>query len=273
MKQKNFVSNFTKIHDYNNSTTCVSSKKPGIYRFTIPSFIGTGDTKKKSLHVIDYYIKNFDPDENGEINGQVIDYAGRLLNLRDRLEVSRLSKSKLICETPAEYAGLVSKLNILSVHIKAGNTHFEKEEYYSAEYEYDGALKIEPTNVEANLGKGKTLSKLNRYEEARVIFDELSNNPELYIEEHKHLFNDFGINLRKMQMYAKAIESYQRAIRVNAFDPHLYYNLAVVYTELKEIENAVRLLNSAIQLKRKLVKASFQEAECLLRSLKEKLQL
>ena len=253
--------------DQDTLISALNGRPAGVYRLTITSTIGTAETTKKSTHVIDYYVRDFHRDEEGLIRAQVIDYAGRLLELHDRINVEQAAQCKLICEDIDEYPKLIMKLSMLNAHIRAGNRHYQEEEYYSAEYEYDSALRIDDKNVEANLGKGKTLFKLERFEEARMIFDELSNNPELYIEEHKHLFNEYGINLRRLNMYEKAIESYHRALEVNPFDPHLYYNLAIVYAELEEMENSIKLLKSAIELKQKLVHDAFEEAETLLNSL------
>ena len=49
--------------------------------------------------------------------------------------------------------------------------------------------------------------------------------------EHKHLFNEFGIALRKKQMFDEAIRYYHRAIELTQKDENLYLNLARAHFE------------------------------------------
>ncbi|MBI4776256.1 MAG: tetratricopeptide repeat protein [Deltaproteobacteria bacterium] len=249
----------------------VRAMSPGVYRHTSWTTIGTGSTAKRKIQIIDYYFKELEPDEFGLFSAQVVDYTGKPLQMFDRLRPSEVYKMRLISENLEELPKILDRVNMLRSHVKIAERHLEQGEYHSAEYEYDNALKIDKHSVEANLGKGKTLFKMERYEEAKEIFDELSENPELYLEEHKHLFNEYGINLRQMSMYDCAAESYKRAIRVNPYDPHLYYNLAITCVKLGDAPLAVKLLDRAVKLKRKLENVSFPEAESLLKRIKSKL--
>ena len=251
-------------------TDKVRSMSPGVYRHTSWTTIGTGSTAKRKIQIIDYYFKEFEPDEYGLFNAQIVDYTGKPLQMFDRVTPSEVYKMRLISDNLENLPKILDKVNMLKSHVKTAERHFEKGEYHSAEYEYDNALKIDKNSVEASLGKGKTLFKMEKYEEAKEIFDDLSANPELYLEEHKHLFNEYGINLRQMSMYDRAAESYKSAIKVNPYDPHLYYNLAIVYVKLGNGPMAEKLLDRAIKLKRKLENISFPEAESLLKRMKEK---
>jgi len=246
----------------------LAGKSPGVYRYTTISTIGTADTTKRKLQIIDYYVNDFRPDEDGLVQAQIIDYTGKPIQMFDKLTPKQASMLRLICDDINEFPLMLQRVHMLKTHIRIANEHYEKKEYNSAEYEYDNALKIDGNNVEAAVGKGNTLFKMQRYEEARSIFDELSNNPELYIEEHKHLFNEYGISLRKLDMYDKAIESYKRAILVSRYDPHLYFNLAVAYAKKGDRTVAIKLLNRAIELKKKLESSGFPEATLLLEKLK-----
>jgi len=252
-------------------TDKVRSMSSGVYRHTSWTTIGTGSTAKRKIQIIDYYFEGLDPDESGLFNAQIVDYTGKPLQMFDRLRPSEVYKMRLISDNLGDLPKILDKVNMLKSHVKTAERHLEQGEYHSAEYEYDNALKIDKQNVEANLGKGKTLFKMERYEEAKEIFDELSENPELYLEEHKHLFNEYGINLRQMSMYDCAAESYKRAIRVNPYDPHLYYNLAIACVKLGDTPLAVKLLDRAVKLKRKLESVSFPEAESLLQRIKSKM--
>lgn len=48
---------------------------------------------------------------------------------------------------------------------------------------------------------------------------------------NQHLFNRFGIALRKMGLHGAAVSSYRRALEYTANDDHLYYNLARAHYE------------------------------------------
>jgi tetratricopeptide (TPR) repeat protein len=55
-------------------------------------------------------------------------------------------------------------------------------------------------------------------------------------EEHKHLFNDFGINMRKNKMYDQALQYYLRAEELVRNDEHLFHNIARCYFEKGNVE-------------------------------------
>lgn len=69
-----------------------------------------------------------------------------------------------------------------------------------------------------------------------------------FAEEHKHLFNDFGINLRKNKMFAESLEYYLRALTLSKHDENLYINIARVYLEIKDIPHAVEFIGKALAL-------------------------
>jgi tetratricopeptide (TPR) repeat protein len=67
-------------------------------------------------------------------------------------------------------------------------------------------------------------------------------------EEHKHLFNEFGINLRKNKMIDQAITYYSRAEELAVQDEHLFYNMARAYLEKKDMDNALRYLLKSLEM-------------------------
>ena len=66
--------------------------------------------------------------------------------------------------------------------------------------------------------------------------------------EHKHLFNEFGINLRKNKMLAQSVEYYQRALQLTANDENLHMNLARVLLETKDMDGCLEHLFTALEL-------------------------
>ncbi len=141
------------------------------------------------------------------------------------------------------------KEQLLEKHIQSGDRHFAKREFFSAEFEYDQALSLDQNHLRANLGKGKALFARGDKEGARKVFAKLSNLDTLYDKENKHVFNEFGIELRKKKMFQEAIANYLKAISIDPKDEILYYNLGRAYYEDGEYEKAIEQLNQALTIK------------------------
>lgn len=103
-------------------------------------------------------------------------------------------------------------------------------------------------NVRANFGIGLTYLERGDSEKAKNIFQRLINLEGAYSEEHKHLFNEFGINLRKSKMFSQAVEYYNRALNLNKSDENLFINLARVYLEQKQYDSCFEALAAALEL-------------------------
>jgi tetratricopeptide (TPR) repeat protein len=148
------------------------------------------------------------------------------------------------------------KEQMVEKYIEHGDRHYENREFYSAEYEYNQALSLNDRHLKANLGKGKTLYAKGEKEEAHKVFNKLSNLDALYEVDNKHIFNEFGIELRKGGMFEEALSNYLKAISIDPSDEVLYYNLGRVYYEKKEHEKAIEQLTLALSLK-----PDFKEAQ------------
>ncbi|CCO22750.1 tetratricopeptide repeat protein [Maridesulfovibrio hydrothermalis] len=125
-------------------------------------------------------------------------------------------------------------------HRKQGNT-------FSAEMEYTNAIKIDEMNVRGNFGVGLCLMERGETDRANDVFARLISMDAPFSAEHKHMFNDFGINLRKSKMIPQAIEYYTKAIALSPEDEHLRYNLARAYFENKDYAKAREELNICMQ--------------------------
>ena len=83
-------------------------------------------------------------------------------------------------------------------------------------------------NVRANFGIGLTYLERGESDKAENIFARLIKLDGAYEEEHKHLFNEFGISLRKNKMFSQSLEYYLRALDLTKKDENLYINIARV---------------------------------------------
>ncbi|MGE4290894.1 MAG: tetratricopeptide repeat protein [Desulfovibrio sp.] len=132
--------------------------------------------------------------------------------------------------------------------IKRGEDHREAGRVYSAELEFKEATNVDEENVRANFGLGLTYLDRGDAVRANDIFERLVNLDAAFSQEHKHLFNDFGINLRKNRMLEQALEYYRRAERLETRDENLFHNIARVYFEIGDLEHCVEYLRRALEL-------------------------
>jgi len=126
---------------------------------------------------------------------------------------------------------------------------------FSAEMEYNNSLKIDEMNVRGNFGVGLCLMQRGEAERANDIFARLISMDAPFAKEHKHMFNDFGINLRKSKMILQAIEYYSKAIKLSSDDEHLRYNLARAYFEDKQYEKVREELAKCLEINPDFVEA------------------
>lgn len=68
--------------------------------------------------------------------------------------------------------------------------------------------------MRALYGLGLTYLQHNQEEKARAVFEELVVLDGFARSEYKHLFNQFGIELRKRSMIEESIRYYSRAMRI-----------------------------------------------------------
>lgn len=136
--------------------------------------------------------------------------------------------------------------------IVRGEKHRERGAAYSAEFEYKQAMSIDEENVRANFGLGLTYLDRGDQVKANDIFERLVDLEAAFEEEHKHLFNDFGINMRKNKMYDQALQYYLRAESLVTNDEHLFHNIARCYFEKGDVDNCKKYLLKSLQLNPKL---------------------
>lgn len=139
------------------------------------------------------------------------------------------------------------KMKELNKTIARADRHRQRGEGFSAEFEYGNALKVDEENVRANFGLGLTYMDRGEKEKADNIFDRLVKLEAAFDAEHKHLFNEFGISLRKNKMLAQAKDYYTKALELSGTDENLHYNVARVCLELEDygpcIEHLIKCLS------------------------------
>ncbi|MBU1002144.1 MAG: tetratricopeptide repeat protein [Proteobacteria bacterium] len=110
-----------------------------------------------------------------------------------------------------------------------------------------------PEDVEksarASFGLGLTYLKRGNMNKAVDIFTRLAEADATFDPAHKHMFNEFGISLRKERLLDTALKHYLRALDLASDeDENLHHNIARAYFEKKDINNAVKFLEQSLEI-------------------------
>lgn len=80
------------------------------------------------------------------------------------------------------------------------------------------------------------------------VFEDLCTQKEGILPEHKHTFTDFAIDLRKSRLTDLARRHCQRAIELAPDDSNAHFNMARIYFEMGNLQDAEKQLNIALKL-------------------------
>lgn len=134
--------------------------------------------------------------------------------------------------------------------LERGEAHREQGELYSAEMEYTDALEVDEGNVRATFGLGMTYLEKGDSEKAQEVFAKVLHLNSAFAVEHKHMFNDFGISMRKNGMYREALQYYNRGMDLDSDDENLFFNIARTHFEAGDWENCFRYLTMCLEKNR-----------------------
>jgi len=206
--------------------------------------VGTGTTTRKTIQKTFWFCVELD---DGQLEVQPLNT--NYVPSGPKKQIGKEQFFAAFSPEPEMYVTTVyPKMRELNKTILRGDRHREQGEYYSAEMEYGTALKVDEENVRANFGLGITYLERGENGKADNIFERLVKLEAAFEEEHKHLFNEFGIKLRKNKMLDQSITYYERALELSPHDEHLFYNLARAYLEDKNIEKALEFLLKTLDI-------------------------
>lgn len=140
----------------------------------------------------------------------------------------------------------------LAETLDRGDALRDEGRLYSAEMEYGSALKLEARNIRALFGLGLIYSTRREVDRTRNIMKEVVQMRSAFDGKNQHLFNEFGIALRKIGMYAESVQYYSRAIEMVKNDENLYYNQARAFYENGDWEGCIDALLHSHQINPKL---------------------
>ena len=122
-------------------------------------------------------------------------------------------------------------------------------QFFTSEFEYKNALRVDENHIRASFGLGLTYLERGDSQNAHIVFRKLSRLEGTFNPEYKHLFNEFGIKLRKNGMFSQALGHYAKALRLSVKDENLHYNIARALLEKGRNKAAMRFVDSALALR------------------------
>lgn len=216
----------------------------GVFSLQEVRKVGTGTTTRKTIQK-SFWFADEQPDGSVELQLLNSNYIPAGPKQTVPLDVFIATYSP---EPEFYVSNVFPKMKELNKTVARADRYRANNELFSAEMEYNNALKLDIENIKANFGLGITYMERGETDKAENILERLVKLDAAFDREHKHLFNDFGINLRKSGMLRQAVDYYKRALELSQKDENLYYNLARAYLELKQIEACVSTLLVALNI-------------------------
>jgi len=200
---------------------------------------GHGAKKKAYVYV--------EEDEDGNILVQPINQNLVPSGPKKNMPRERLLKQYL--PDPSMYLNEVApRMRNLEQGVERADRHRKKEELFTAEFEYKNALRVDEEHIRATFGLALTYLDRGEKDNAEVIFKRLVSLKAAFEEKHKHLFNEFGIKLRKNKMYDEGLQYYLKAQKLCKHDEHLLHNIARIWYEKGRLGKAMDTMEEALEL-------------------------
>jgi len=117
-----------------------------------------------------------------------------------------------------------------------------------AEKCFKRVLEVDAENVRGIFGLGTAYLEAGKTEDAEEILGRIMNLEMAFAPEHAHLFNQFGIRMRKAGMLKQALEYYAKASALNERDEHLHFNICRIHYEMDDLDASYDCLNKALGL-------------------------
>ncbi|MDR2668948.1 MAG: hypothetical protein LBC14_03210 [Desulfovibrio sp.] len=219
-------------------------KIQGVFSSQEVKKVGTGTTTRKTIQKTFWFCEEKD---DGSLDVQPLN--PNYIPSGPKKNVNREYFLTHFAPEPELYLQSVyPKMREINKTIARAERYRANSELYSAEMEYNNALKVDDENVRANFGLGITYLERGENDKAQNVFTRLVNLDAAFEEEHKHLFNEFGIKLRKNGMTDQAVKYYERALELAGQDENLLYNLARAWLEKKDNVKCLDFLLKSLAL-------------------------
>lgn len=205
--------------------------------------IGMGATKQKQERVIYYYAEKKDD------QGVFI----QALNHKDfpSGEKTLVSDEEFFAKYRPEplyfYNRVKVAMDAVEAGLEKGQKALENGHDKVAEKEFKKALAVDEENVRAIFGLGTAYLSSENKDAALGVFEKIMSLDMSFSPRHKHMFNDFGMRLRKGGMFEQALQYYEKAAaQLKGEDENLYFNVGRAYYDLKRYQEAGESLRKAL---------------------------
>lgn len=213
--------------------------------------VGTGSTTKRHEQNVYWYVEQIAPELFGVwmLNKNGVPTGSRKEMSKDKLLSTYYPELQYYNEHVAP------KVMEMTGAVERGDRRREISDFSAAEAEYDIALKLDVENVRAVFGLGLSYLSRGEIKKAHHTFQDLIALEAAFAPEHKHLFNEMGIQLRKNKMFNESVAFYMRALKLGKEDAHLFYNLSRVYYEADDWSGCLNYLKRCLYLDQNLNEA------------------
>jgi tetratricopeptide (TPR) repeat protein len=227
----------------------MSKIKEGVYYETIVQDIGTGGTSRRQ-EMRNYYIATATGPDT--VSVQLLDMDDKPLPIVE--EVEKEDFERRFTHDP-DHRPKTPTERTVDRAIAQAEAHARRKEYNSAEFEYNKAIKLDEENVRANFGLGKVYVATGETDKAAAVFTKLAKIEAVFEDRNKHIFNELGIELRRMEMYDQALEYYRKALSIAPDDENLYFNIARALYQKGDFIRSEKVLAKALSLNPDLAEA------------------
>ena len=217
----------------------------GVFTTETLSSVGFGATKRRVVQIVYVYAEQT---ENGEVSCRVLN-EHFIATGKPRI-VSRDDLFNKFVPAPDVYLNkYLPARQALERAVDSADQCRQDGQLFTAEFEYKNALRLDEDHIRASFGLGLTYLEHGDAANASMVFRKLATLKGVLAPEFKHLFNEFGIQLRKNRMYAEAVRHYSQAVKLCPDDENLWCNLARALYEKGRVRAAKRFLDKALAVR------------------------
>ncbi|CCH49814.1 tetratricopeptide repeat protein [Pseudodesulfovibrio piezophilus] len=238
-------------------------KISGVFSTQTVAKVGTGTTTRKMIQKAYWFAEQNDNADASAVMVQPLNKHNVPSGPKDSIPMEDFLQ-RFNPELEFYQQEVFPRMKELNTTLKRAEEQRDQGALYSAEFEYAAALDFDEENVRANFGLGLTYMERGEPAKAEDIFERVVGLDASFAPEHKHLFNEFGISLRKSNLLDQAVEYYTRALEITQDDENLYYNLARAFFERGDKDDCTTNLDKALSLN-----PSFEEANKFLAYIKK----
>ena len=217
----------------------------GVYSLARQTLTGQGTTKRSHDQKTYWFVRR---SEDGEYSVQALN-----ANSIPSGPITPVSKSEFMGNYQPE-SGYYEKrclpfLESLKKKIVQAEKHLAEDNLDGAEKEFLKALLLDEKHPKANIELGNIYLQKGDGKKLAAALRRIFNIDALFLEQERHLFNEFAINLRKGGRFREAIAFYEKALERNAGDEHLLFNMARAQGESGDTATARASLERALALR------------------------